>query len=399
MNARQALHDSGAVLLFADERVLSSDDAWETWARETVEAESYSRRLGRRIREGYAEKVREWTDQGGGLVTVGFRRSGDHKLIEPDPGSMTIARRIWQLAADGLPDRAVAATVGASLWTVRGVLRSPLYEGRLRDGRPTRFATPIDPALIERARVSRQIRTRVGNRVRRNRTYPLSGNGPLVCEACGFSVTGDTRRRRNGDRIRVYRHRDGNACAGWPVRETPSAVLEEQVARLLDRAAPNRESAARIRAALARPVISVDELGLARLDRRLRALASELTAADQSRTGPEILAEIEAVRAERARIVALPIERDRVDPEDALEWLASLGTLWRATSDDGRRRLAVTVFVRLGVRSGRERGSHRIVTVETTREADRRGLTLALPASLEVTMVGDTGFEPVTSRM
>jgi hypothetical protein len=106
-----------------------------------------------------------------------------------------------------------------------------------------------------------------------------------------------------------------------------------------------------------------------------------------------------AIRAERARIAAVPIERDSVDDEQALEWLASLGTLWRATSDDGRRRLAVTAFVRLGVRSGPDRGSHRIVTVETTREADRRGLVLALPTSLEVTMVGDTGFEPVTSRM
>ncbi|MCC7372599.1 MAG: recombinase family protein, partial [Chloroflexi bacterium] len=55
VNARHDLHAAGAALLFADERILTSDDErWDEWAREAVEAESYSRKLGRRIREGYA---------------------------------------------------------------------------------------------------------------------------------------------------------------------------------------------------------------------------------------------------------------------------------------------------------------------------------------------------------
>ena len=82
-----------------------------------------------------------------------------------------------------------------------------------------------------------------------------------------------------------------------------------------------------------------------------------------------------------------------------MDWLASLGKLWRDTSDEGRRQLAVAAFARLGVVAGTRRASHRIVSVELTDEAERRGLVLALPASLEVTVVGDTGFEPVTSRM
>ena len=44
-------------------------------------------------------------------------------------------------------------------------------------------------------------------------------------------------------------------------------------------------------------------------------------------------------------------------------------------------------------------GRDAIVSVEATEEAERRGLILALTASVEVTVVGDTGFEPVTSRM
>ncbi len=52
-----------------------------------------------------------------------------------------------------------------------------------------------------------------------------------------------------------------------------------------------------------------------------------------------------------------------------------------------------------GVVAGARPGSGGIVSVEATEEAERRGLVLVLPASIEVTVVGDTGFEPVTSRM
>jgi O-6-methylguanine DNA methyltransferase len=43
VDARRAFHAAGAAILFADERILSSgDDAWDAWAREVVEAESYT---------------------------------------------------------------------------------------------------------------------------------------------------------------------------------------------------------------------------------------------------------------------------------------------------------------------------------------------------------------------
>ena len=41
INARHELHAAGAAILFADERVLTSDeDSWELFAREAVEAEA-----------------------------------------------------------------------------------------------------------------------------------------------------------------------------------------------------------------------------------------------------------------------------------------------------------------------------------------------------------------------
>ena len=288
VNARHELHLAGAVLLFADERVLSSDeDAWETWAREAVEAEAYSRRLGKRIREGYAAKVRDCADQGGGLVPLGFHRTSDRKLLEVDPDRMPQAVAVWELAAQGLADAAIAAQTDLSLWVVRGVLRSPLYAGRLRDGRPTSFPSPLEPSTIEAALAFRRGRTRAGNRLRQNRTYALSGGGPLVCGRCGLAAKGDTRGRRTGEKVAVYRHSDGKACPGWPVKEVPTAVLDRQVEALLTGAAPNRESAARIRAALARPIIGSDRVAITRLEAKLKKLTSEMIDRGSSRDDHE----------------------------------------------------------------------------------------------------------------
>jgi len=105
------------------------------------------------------------------------------------------------------------------------------------------------------------------------------------------------------------------------------------------------------------------------------------------------------VKTQRERLLASPVDAGVVDPQCALDWLSSLSARWDETSDAGRRELAVATFARLEVVGTGVRGSHRIVNVEATEEAERRGLVLALPASIEVTVVGDTGFEPVTSRM
>ena len=117
---------------------------------------------------------------------------------------------------------------------------------------------------------------------------------------------------------------------------------------------------------------------------------------EEHRSTDEIVAEIKTAKMQRERLAASPVD---ADPQRALDWLSSLPNLWNETSDAGRRGLAVTTFARLGVVGTSVRGSHRIVSVEASEDAERRGLVLALAASIEVTLVGDTGFEPVTSRM
>jgi hypothetical protein len=102
-----------------------------------------------------------------------------------------------------------------------------------------------------------------------------------------------------------------------------------------------------------------------------------------------------------------PPEPTGIPADEALDYLNDLGRLWRQTSDDGRRALASSVFTRLGAVPESSRQLHdrrhsaegRIVSVEVTEYAERRGLVLALPARLEVIVVGDTGLEPVTSCM
>jgi len=141
VNARHDLHARGAVILFADERVLSSDeDEWERWAREAVEAEAYSRRLAKRIREGYAAKRRRLGVPGGNRAPLGTIRDG--RTITLDEASLGIVRHAYKVGSAGRTDREVAAATGLAPTHVAEVLTNPFYAGRLRTGEPFRAAAP-----------------------------------------------------------------------------------------------------------------------------------------------------------------------------------------------------------------------------------------------------------------
>ena len=182
-------------------------------------------------------------------------------------------------------------------------------------------------------------------------------------------------------------HRHPERCEAWTVGEARADEHEDQVARILARAAPNRQAQARIRAALALPSIMPDRLAIARLEAGMRRVALSLV----ERSDPVAFARLEQLRAARAALEAAPAVEDQPDADAALEYLADLGRLWRRTDDEGRRALAVATFARLGAIGGR------IVSIEVTPAAERRGLVLALPTS--VTAVGGTGLEPVTSSV
>jgi DNA invertase Pin-like site-specific DNA recombinase len=372
VNARHDLHQAGAVLLFADDRILSSDEhAWDAWAREAVEAESYSRRLSRRVREGFAAKRRRDRDPGSGETSYGFRRVGG--LVEPDPDTMPRAVEAYRLSAANVSDQAIADRLQLGLWVVRTILRSSLYAGRLPDGTETRFPAPVPLELREAAVAARARRTWSGHHPH-DRIYPLTDRGPLVCDACDRPLKGAFRLDRGQ---RMHRHPD--SCEAWKSAETPAEEHERLVAQLLRRASPNRQSAARIRAALARPAITPDRLAIARLDAEMRRVALSLV----HETSSSSFERLEQLRSQRAALEATPVAEDQPDADAALDYLADLGRLWRRTDDEGRRALAVATFARLGAIGPR------IVSLEVTPAAERRGLVLALPTT--VTTVGGTG--------
>ncbi len=78
------LHPAGVPVYFCDEEILSSSERhWDQLVDEAKDAERYSRRLSRRIKEGYASKLAKERDPGG-RPPFGFRRNAA-KLLEPDP--------------------------------------------------------------------------------------------------------------------------------------------------------------------------------------------------------------------------------------------------------------------------------------------------------------------------
>lgn len=383
------LHPNGVAWVMADRQLVSGNPKhWPQMRRDALKAEEYSEDLGAKVKGGFLAKRQGQHDMGGGLVGLGWKRDPDTHLVIPDPDQQPLVRRVFELAAQGWTDQPIADEVGQTLWRVRKVLRSPLFRGELPAGhdRPsgirTNFDSPIDIATMSRALEHRLARTHTGNRERVNRVYPLSGGGPLICGVCERPVKGDAKTRRNGTKVRVYRHPEGTACTGWQVKEVPANHVEGQVGQLLANLALDPD---RIRSAVATPVVSVDQLAVRRLDARLKQLGAELAASRGNRSDDEILAEIRLIRAEREHTMEAPIHQETIRPEAAVEYAMSLGSLWTDTDDEGRRALAIALFDKLVCVSGPGRTTHRIVKVALTRDALRHGLLGALPTSLSAT--------------
>ena len=390
VNARHELHTAGAAILFADERLLSTDeDAWETWAREAVEAEAYSRRLGRRIREGYAAKRRRHADPGG-RAPYGFRRVGEPPLLEPEPVQLASVQRAFALAAAGRIDREVASEAGLMLCTVRSMLTNPLYAGRLHDGSPARVAPLVDPALYATVQDRRTARTsrRPGRPARRS-TYLLP---MLECAACGQRLIGDSGRYRHRDpcpAFEVAAHQPRQPVRGQhrrvPGRSYPQEAYERIVPFVLEHVRLGAEDIAETVALYQATAggTAVDPRAQERIEReRDRALSRYKRLRDPAAleaTMRRLDAEEQGARQSVVR-AALPAV-------EAVAYLRDLPRLWADGQLVQRRALAEALFARvraLGVRR---------IEITPTEAAAERGLAEAFGTD-EVVMVGARGFEP-----
>ncbi len=376
VNARHDLHAAGAAMLFCDEGVLSSDeDAWEHWAREAVEAEAYSRRLGRRISEGYRAKRRRHGDPGG-HPPFGFRR-GEAKLIEPDPKTVPMVRRIVDLSAAGVADRAIAAETGIGLYTVRGVLTSPLVVGRLRDGSAANWEPLIEVATWERAMAIRTRRaTNTGRPAAPTRAYALS---MLHCASCGRRLIGDSR---------YYRHRE--VCPGFTAVRPPRPpgqrgridgkgyrreLYEDAVGRVLQEVSLRAETLTRVVGTVTAPPSGPDRLALARIERERDAAMSRYRNDRDTAALDRVMRTLDNDEAEAKR----ERDQDGIPAAVAVRYLRDLAETWRAAEGGrGRRMLAEALFERIEARGFTE------LTMRLTDSAIAHGFAAAIPERLEL---------------
>jgi DNA invertase Pin-like site-specific DNA recombinase len=374
VNARHDLHAAGAVILFADERLLTSDDeAWDSWAREAVEAESYSRKLARRVREGYATK-RRMLGQPGGQPPLGYFRQG--RVLVPDRPE--VVRSLFADAAAGFTDRELARRASLSLHVVRSTLTNPIYIGQFRDGSPASVEAMIDTATWNRVQSVRAARNARGGRPSVRRTYTLP---MLRCASCGRGLIGDSGRYRHLEpcpefttaRPRQVNHNRLIRTPGHSYRKDryesliPSVL--RQVGWQLD-AAQLAEGAAEF-STMAAPI---DEVGLRRVE---SARERALTAYRSHRDGKRLEADMTRLDAEDLRIRS--VQTDMPSWSEVLAVLRDAPAMWEALSDAGRRRMAGELF-------------------ESIDALGMRQLTVNFASGVQALVsVGAKGFEPSTS--
>ena len=386
VNARHDLHARGAVILFADERVLSSDeDEWERWAREAVEAEAYSRRLAKRIREGYAAKRRRLGVPGGNKAPLGTVRRG--RTIEIDEPSLALVRRVYELAAAGRTDREVGRATGLALKHVAEVLTNPFYVGRLWSGEESALGALIDPRTWDqvqamRARYSRRHRGAVNRR-----QYGLAGL--LACAACGRHLTGHVGRYRHQDACAPFRaaaprriQRDGETVDPRVRGESYKLeVYEDAIGLALGHVAVSSTLKASTVALARRPdPDGGDGLARARIKRE-REQAALRFAKDRD------LAKLEATMARLdAEAAAAVVRPSRVPTAaEARAYLESLPELWAKTSDAARHAIAEAVFERIDVLGATD------FTFTLTAHAKARGWDAAFGAGVVSVKEGRSG--------
>jgi DNA invertase Pin-like site-specific DNA recombinase len=370
------LHAAGVVVLFADERLLSSDpNSWDQFVREAHEAEAYSRKLSKRVGEGYAAKRRRLGVPGGNRAPYGIIREGRPSSLRIDEATAPTVRHAFELAATGLTDWEVAGQTGLAKTHVGEILTNPIYAGQLRTGEPAGVLPLVEHALWSRVQVMRAMRrTRTpGRTVKRN--YPLR----LRCAGCGRFLYGDTGR---------YRH-PAPTCeafvAATPIMRRrysaahdkrvqghsyPQSWYENAIGELLEQVGgvDEKSISEAVRLYNDRPA-EVDQPTLARIQRDRDELGRRL-----ARTR-----DVDAWQASMARLdseeqlARHPVQAGHLTPPDVVAYLRSLPKLWADSGPDGRQALALGLFARTEV-IGFEQ-----MVYELTPEAIEMGLNAALP--------------------
>lgn len=368
MNARDEFHAAGGALLFCDERILSSDEEqWDQFVREAHEAESYSRKLSRRIAQGYEAKFRRHADQAG-TAPLGFHREAPEFRLAIDPATIGRAIRAFQRYATGrvsLRELAVESDIAEA--ALRSMLANPVYNGWMRRHRrqhdeqrlaaPWRDHPPVSDELWARVQEVRSERYHGGGRPTPVVTHLLSGR--VFCAGCGARIRAEPRR---------YRHFE--PCEAWSKSTRTARAIEEPIAVQLQKVRSDAAMMISLRKMATAPRPDSIALRKRQLERELADLASRHARRALS---------TDAYLAEHGRITGLidsltaSGSEPTVDPDVAIAYLRALPKLWRQTDDAGRRAIALGTYERVWITSDG------IVDVELTADAIRHGMLAALP--------------------
>ncbi len=380
---------AGVAVLFADERLLTSDPGhWDQFVREAHEAEAYSRKLSKRVREGYSTKRRRLGVPGGNRAPYGLVREGHPSVLRVDEARAAVVRRAYELGATGATDREVALATGLKEAHVAEILTNPVYAGRLRTGEPAGVAPVVEPALWSRVQTARERRrTRTPGRIVKRR-YALR----LRCLGCGRYLYGDVGRYRHPsptcDAFRaavpvVRRRRTEAHDTRVKGHSYPQAWYEDAVGALLGRvgALDDATLAAVVRLHAAhRP--EADESALARIEREREAATRKLAQTRDVVAWQTAMGRLDAAEA----LARQPLEGHRLTAPEVVAYLRSLPSLWADSGPEARQAIATAVFARMHV-LGFERMEY-----ELTSDAIALGLDGALPATVELgDQIGEFG--------
>ncbi len=374
------LHPAGVAVWFADEEILSSCDRhWDQLVDEAKDAERYSRRLARRIHEGYASKLVKQRDPGG-HPPYGFRRN-EAKLIEPDPDKIDMVRAVFTRSAAGALDHEIAEALTLPIDTVRGMLLSPLYIGRLRDGTDAHWPALVPIELWDRVAAVRGTRaTSTGRKASPHRPYALA---MLHCSSCGKRISGDSGFYRHDKACLQYRSAQPAWPSAWKGRHDGKGyrreLIEDAVGVLLDRVSVNAHLVSEVVGQVVPAHSGPDETSLRRIERDRADAASRVV---RDRDYEALRATME--RLDREEAAARTVRQTEGIPADkAVRYLQGLGDAWRlADGGPGRAELARSLFTLI------EASGFQSIRFHLTERATAHGFANAVPA----TFTGCVGY-------
>jgi DNA invertase Pin-like site-specific DNA recombinase len=367
--ARTKLHTAGAAILFADDQLLTSDaEHWERWAREALEAEAYSRRLGRRISEGHASRWRRYDDPPG-KACLGMRRNPDNDdRIEIDPDTIgQVVRLMNRYASETISYRALAESEGLQEARVRELLHQPLFNGWAtykgeRKATAWRANPPVSDLLwnaVQMKTAQRQTRTTARNsQTRHDRINALAGK--VFCADCGkpWKHNGTD---GQGQPQRFHR------CAGKPSKTRRDADVLAIPAAMISQMDLSDATIAQITKALSTPEPATPAPDYAVLRRQL---------ANRYADGKITLEQFQSQLVPLKPAAITTPAPATISDEQMKAKLTNLAETWRTADARTRAALLDAFYQSVEIRDGQ------VVRVTLTPTAGALGLPLALPEDL-----------------